>query len=317
MAVTKHKLIGMLQYMRPAYSTTELIFSERYLEPVFGKPDEHGNYILVLGDRPNICFTAHTDTVHRQEGIQTLQIDNDIVTTTTGSCLGADCTTGLWLMLGMIEAGIEGVYVAHAAEEIGGLGSTALVNDRPAWLIEVDAVISFDRFGTSSIITHQGGQRTASDEFAMSLSSVLGMGMSADQYGTYTDSLEYAGVIPECTNISVGYYDQHTTRESQDLLFAERLLERLIAADWSALSIVRNPDVHEGFMVPYGSYNDSEDEMEELCSLERLVLDRPTEVAKLLYEYGITLDVICDELGLEYSDRAWYIDNPNINYYHA
>ena len=317
MAVTKHKLIGMLQYMRPAYSTTELIFNERYLEPVFGKPDEHGNYTLVLGDRPNICFTAHTDTVHKQEGIQTLQIEDDIVTTMTGSCLGADCTTGLWLMLGMIEAGIEGVYVAHAAEEIGGIGSTALVKDRPAWLIEVDAVISFDRFGTSSIITHQGGQRTASDEFAVSLSSILGMGMSADQYGTYTDSLEYAGVIPECTNLSVGYYDQHTTRESQDLLFAERLLERLIEADWSALAIVRNPDTYEEFKGSYGSYDDSEDEMEELCSLERLVLDRPTEVAKLLYEYGITLDVICDELGLDYSDRSWYLDNPNINYYHA
>ena len=91
MAVTKHKLVAMLQHMRPAYSTTELIFNERYLEPVFGKPDEHGNYTLVLGDRPNVCFTAHTDTVHKQEGIQTLKIEDDVVTSVTGSCLGADC----------------------------------------------------------------------------------------------------------------------------------------------------------------------------------------------------------------------------------
>ena len=316
MAVTKHKLIGMLQYMRPAYSTTELIFNERYLEPVFGKPDEHGNYILVLGDRPNVCFTAHTDTVHKQEGIQTLKIEDDVVTSSTGSCLGADCATGLWLMLGMIEAGVEGVYVAHAAEEIGGIGSSALVKDSPAWLIEIDAVISFDRFGTTSIITHQGGQRTASDEFALSLSAILCMNMGIDQYGTYTDSLEYAGVVPECTNISVGYYDQHTTRESQDLRFAEVLLESLIQADWSALAIFRNPDVYEPFKSSYGSYMDSDDEVEELNSLEKLVLDRPTEVAKLLYEYGITLDVICDELGLDYADRSWYL-NDNINYYHA
>ena len=309
--VTKHLLVNLLQYMRPAYSTTELLFNERYLEPVFGKPDEHGNYTLVLGDRPNICFTAHTDTVHKQEGIQTLKIEDDIVTSITGSCLGADCTTGLWLMLGMIDAGVEGVYVAHAAEEIGGIGSAALVKDRPAWLIEVDAVISFDRFGTTSIITHQGGQRTASDEFALSLASILDINLSTDQYGTYTDSLEYAGVIPECTNISVGYFDQHTTRESQDLHFAEVLLERLIEADWSALAIFRNPDVYEPFSLSYDAYVDSQEEAEELRSLEKLVLDRPTEVAKLLHEYGITLDVICDELGLDYADKSWYTDHNN------
>ena len=246
MTVTKHKLISMLQYMRPAYSITEKMFCDKYLLPVFGAPDAHGNYTKVIGTRPNITFTAHTDTVHRAEGIQTLKIEDDYVTTTSGSCLGADCTTGIWLMLGMIAEGIEGVYVAHAAEEIGGLGSTALVKDRPAWLNEIDIVISFDRFGLDSIITHQGGMRTASDEFASSLADALDMpNLQPDKHGSYTDSLEYAGIVPECTNLSVGYFDQHTARESQDLRFAEVLLERLIEARWDTLAIVRNPDSQE------------------------------------------------------------------------
>ena len=53
----------------------------------------------------------------------------------TSSCLGADCTTGIWLIMNMIEAKvIEGVYVIHAAEEVGCKGSRALVADDPEWL---------------------------------------------------------------------------------------------------------------------------------------------------------------------------------------
>lgn len=316
MTVTKHKLISMLQYMRPAYSITEKVFCDRYLLPVFGEPDAHGNYTKIIGTRPNIAFTAHTDTVHKVEGIQTLKIEDDYATTTNGSCLGADCTTGLWIMLGMIAEGVEGVYVAHAAEEIGGIGSTALVKDRPAWLNEIDIVISFDRFGLDSVITHQGGMRTASDDFAMSLATALDMpNLRPDKYGTYTDSLEYASIVPECTNLSVGYFDQHTARESQDLRFAEVLLERLVEARWDTLAIMRDPDSQEReFNDMWGPYKTTDDRA-EVASLERLLTDRPGEMSELLFEYGFTLDGLCDELKLGYSDKSFYMDVPNFSYY--
>lgn len=307
---TVHTLIAMAQYMRPAYSQTESLFCERYLEPIFGKPDVHGNYIKVVGNRPNIAFTAHTDTVHRMEGIQTLKVEGDLLTTVTGSCLGADCTTGLWLMMGMIKAGVEGVYVAHAAEEIGGIGSQNLVKDRPAWLIEIDAVISFDRFGTDSIITHQGGRRTASDEFAVTLASVLDLPLKADTTGTYTDSVEYAEIVPECTNLSVGYYDQHTKRESQDLHYAQILLERLIAARWEALAIVRDPtylDVLSYYQWGDTVYDNHEGDDKTIDALELLLTDRPTMMANLLFEYGFTVEGLCEELDLGYSDVDYYL----------
>lgn len=300
-------LIEMLVYMRPAYSNTESVFCEKYLAPAFGKPDVHGNYIKVIGDRPNIAFTAHTDTVHREEGIQKLQMEGDFVGATTGSCLGADCTTGLWLMLGMIEAGVEGVYVAHAAEEIGGIGSTKLVADRPSWLNEIDAVISFDRFGTDSVITHQGGLRTASDEFAVTLASALDLPLKPDTTGTYTDSVEYAEIVPECTNISVGYYDQHTKRESQDLHFAQILLERLIEARWDTLVIVRDPTYLDALdYSSTGGYLDEEDE-QNIDAMKRLLTDRPTSMANLLFEYGFTVEGLCEELDLDYSDVDYYL----------
>ena len=309
MQVTTKLLIDMTCHMRPAYSDAEKDFCKTYLQPVFGEPDRHGNYIKVIGNRPDIAFTAHTDTVHVTDGIQSLLVEDDFLTTMTGSCLGADCTTGLWLMLGMIEAGVEGVYIAHAAEEIGGIGSAALVKDNPVWLDDLVACISFDRYGTESIITHQGGSRTASDEIAASLALALDMPfLKPDTGGTYTDSLEYAHIVPECSNISVGYYAQHSVRESQDLLFAEMLLERLIEADWDLLMIKRHPSVdirEEDY--PGASYEDDEEEI-ALAKIDDLLFNYPQRVAQVLLEYGITAEMLSEEMGIE-------VENDQINYY--
>lgn len=310
-------LVEWLRFKRPAYSLTEKYFCEKYLEPIFGKPDEHGNYIKIIGDHPTIAFTAHTDTVHKTEGIQHLEIEDNIVRAINSNCLGADCTTGLWLLAGMIEAGIEGVYVAHAAEEIGGIGSTALVKDDPHWLRSLDACISFDRFGKGSVITHQSCGRTASDAFAVSLGDALGLGMAPDAWGTYTDSMEYADIVPECSNISVGYDHQHTAKETQDLLFAQILLERLIEADWSSLAIERDPTLIEyagtspWYSSGYSNYGSSSsaDDKKEIRALARLVEDRPEDIAQLLFEYGFNIDAVSDELGLEYSSRYHYLED--------
>jgi hypothetical protein len=44
------------------------------------------------------------------------------------NCLGADCTTGVWLILEMIKANVPGVYVIHSDEEVGGKGARDMVN---------------------------------------------------------------------------------------------------------------------------------------------------------------------------------------------
>lgn len=231
--------LEMLSYMRPQGSKYQNKFCNRYLMPVFGKPDAHGNYTLIVGNQPRVAFMSHHDTVHLTSGRQTVLIDGDFAVSPSTECLGADCTTGVYIMLSMIEAGVEGVYVVHAAEEVGCIGSRAMVTSNPAWLDHVDAAISLDRKGYSSVITHQMGMRTCSDAFANSLADVLDLGMETDDTGSYTDSNEYADVIPECTNISVGYFSQHTSKETQDLVFIETLVDAMINADWSKLVIKR------------------------------------------------------------------------------
>ena len=304
-----YSLIEMLRYKRPEGSQTQKEFCKRFLEPTFGLPDLHGNYILSVGDNPNLCFTAHHDTVHRLEGMQSVLVINDVVSVadaTTSSCLGADCTTGIWLIMNMIEAKVKGVYVIHAAEEVGCKGSRALVADNPEWLRHIDAVISFDRFGDKSVITHQMGLRTASEEFAGSFADALYMSqLVADDGGSYTDSNEYASVVSECTNISVGYYGQHGVNETQDLVYAEFLCDSLVNADWDMLLFKRDPAVVEDTWGNWGVSGSSHDE-DNIEALKTLIQDHPHKVAELLDGWGVKYYSLMEEADID--DSKYYGD---------
>jgi hypothetical protein len=291
-----YSLIEMLRYKRPEGSVTQREFCKRFLEPVFGAPDPHGNYIKIIGDKPRVAFMSHHDTVHSQAGMQTPYICEDFVYIDQ-DCLGADCTTGIYIMLSMIELGIEGVYVVHAAEEVGCVGSSAIVRDDPLWLSHVDIAISFDRFGTTSIITHQMSERTCSDAFARSFADELGMWHVPDTKGSFTDSNEYRGVIAECTNLSVGYYHQHSKKESQDLQYLDSLLEALAQVDWSKLVVDREPQIEyddSWFMRGYSSSYKGEESDED--DMYDFVHNNPQFVADYLESFGISVDDMVEEL---------------------
>ena len=310
-----YSLIEMLTYKRPVGTTTQREFCKRFIEPMFGAADAHGNYTLIIGDKPNICFTAHYDTVHKTAGRQKIVVTQDIASvdpiSKDSNCLGADCTTGIWLILGMIEANIKGVYVIHQAEESGCKGSRALVKDYPMWLGDIDAVISFDRYGKDSIITHQSGARTCSNEFADSLTQALDMyNLFPDSGGSYTDSNEYASDVSECTNLSVGYMNQHCKNETQDLAHADFLLEKLIKADWSKLVFKRDPNIYEyvdygwrsSYKLPYG-YDDRyggyyDKDWDNVQTLEWMLQEYALEMAEHLDSMGFTAEALCDELNL-------------------
>jgi len=306
-----NKLIEMLRYMRPEGSETQLDFCDEFLKPTFGHPDALGNYTVQVGVNPRLCFTAHHDTVHKTGGMQAVVVSNGVASVAdavNSSCLGADCTTGIWLMLNMIEAGIHGTYVVHAAEEVGCRGSSALVFDNPEWLDHTDAVISFDRFGDTSVITHQMGVRTASDEFAKSFADALSLPqLKSDTRGSYTDSNEYARVVAECTNISVGYYNQHSSTETQDLRFAEVLLKHLLEADWSKIVIHRDPNSYEEDWDSWGGSLGSYDYRQRgVSDMVAIVEDNPETVASLLEFLGYTPDSLLDDCD-QYN--GGYIDN--------
>lgn len=322
--MTQPTLLELLRYKRFEGSVTQAAFCQTFLEPVFGDPDVSGNYIHIIPDKdglnPRVCFAAHHDTVHKTEGFQEVKVAHGFAYSGSNECLGADCTTGVWLILEMIAAQIPGVYVIHAAEEVGCKGSSVLVASDPDWLSDLKAVISFDRYGTDSIITHQMGFRTASEAFSDSLEGILGLGLRSDPTGSYTDSNEYADVVSECTNISVGYYNQHTAKESQDLEYAEELRDALLKADWSKLVFARNPRVIErddySWMRNWGKsydYYSGKEERNDLEEMEQLIRDYPDVIADMLQDWGFNKHNLLESMEEFAYDDAEFI-NQKVSY---
>lgn len=161
--------------------------------------------------------------------------------------LGADDKAGMYCMLKLIEANVPGLYVFHMGEEVGCVGSKFYAKENVELLSKMKRCISFDRKDTGDIIHTQRGRRCCSDAFVDSFASELEIGMPkgtrfSGTTGVYTDSAEYAHIIPECTNLSVGYYSQHTEDEHQDAYFLTQLLvPALIEVEWSSLETKRDP----------------------------------------------------------------------------
>lgn len=204
--------------------------------------DSFGNRYVIVGDAPHHhLFTCHLDTYPLVRTVEksTIIDEGDIIRTDGTTLLGADDKAGMTVMLSMIKAQVPGIYGFFLAEEIGRLGSKHAANSSE-WqtlLAHVKAIISFDRRGTSSIITHQGGIQTCSDSYANKLVqafSTVGLEMEPDDTGSATDSLSFFNSYKhlDCTNISVGYGNVHSTSEFQDITFLETLCEACITMKW-------------------------------------------------------------------------------------
>lgn len=246
-------LAEMHSYCRPHGSGAENAFRARYLAEFKPVRDPFGNLHVTVGPTSRILFSCHTDTVARHEGRQGVYIDAGQYLRLTerarliqGACLGADDTVGVFLMREMILAGVPGHYVFHYGEEAGCLGSRSIAYHRPEFLEQFDAAIAFDRKDLGDVITHQCGSRTSSDAFALALADNLNATMPGFVYapsdrGLYTDTNSYADIIPECTNLSIGYTSAHGSAEAVDVAHVLRLRRALLAVSWADLPIERDP----------------------------------------------------------------------------
>ena len=212
--------------------------------------DEHGNYFYKIGNT-RTAFTSHFDTACKDQVDVVFKIEGDIIRTNGKSILGADDKAGVTILLYMISKKVPGLYCFFIGEEVGCIGSGKASKDN--MFKEYDRMVSFDRRGTSSIITFQSSKRCCSSEFANQLSSEykkVGMNMIPDDTGVYTDSAEFTGVIPECTNISVGYYKEHTFDEHQDMAHLIKIANASVKINWESLVTKRNAK-----LVEYKPYN--------------------------------------------------------------
>jgi hypothetical protein len=220
------------------------------------KEDEFGNLFIKIGES-DVMFTSHLDTATSSLSEVVHVIDGVNIKTDGKSILGADDKAGVTIMLHMIENNIPGLYYFFLGEEVGCVGSRKVASKYKEEKEEgINKVISFDRRGTTSIITYQSGSRCCSDKFGDELSRQLNLADDSFAYkndttGLLTDSIQFVKLYAECTNISVGYQNEHTYNEVQDIEHLEKLAEACLKVDWNSLPVDRDPSKTE---YNYGSY---------------------------------------------------------------
>ncbi len=256
------EILAMLAYRRPMGSVSEAEFIDRFIGPL-GPQEIAGNLMVRIphpnGEHSRTMFSCHTDTVHREGGMQDVLFDSEIGWVYKGDHrpLGADDGAGCWLLLQLIKHGVPGTYMFHAGEECGGIGSGRMSTEEVAFLGQFDRAIAFDRKSTTDVITHQRGERCASQDFAKALAEALNTADQTFAYepcssGVFTDTANYTEIIPECTNLSVGYEDEHTGDEMLDMQHLLQLAAAIVKIDWDSLPTKRDPKVIES---KWGKYS--------------------------------------------------------------
>lgn len=232
------KLISMLEYRRPAFSYTEEEFIERFILPAHpsARKDGFNNIIIDTCENPTNIFSCHTDTVDHVDGFREVLYDGvtNMLTANGNEILGADDGAGVYILLEMIEHNKPGRYIFHRDEECGGTGAAWIADHTPELFDGIKNAIAFDRMGDSDVIDTMFNGKIATDQFVNRLCESL-----SDRHtkatGTFTDTALYYGYVLNCTNISVGYYGQHTGSEMLDLEHFSWLVEKVKTIDWNKL----------------------------------------------------------------------------------
>ena len=155
-------------------------------------------------------------------------------------------------MLNMIENKIPGLYYFFRGEE-GLLAPTSTWGSKNALkkygdiFKKYDRCIAFDRKKKYSVITHQMWQECCSPEFATALISEFkksGLPYQEDDGGFWCDSGTFIEDIPECTNLSVGYDNEHTFKEYLDIEYLENLCDAVLNIEWEKLPTKRDPSIY-------------------------------------------------------------------------
>jgi len=238
---TLYELLRKVRYQ----GTEKATFMELLIPNKQFFKDSKGKFMfgyVQVGDSKT-TFTCHLDTVETHRVGLTKKVFLDPVTNqlfANNQVLGADDGAGVALLCHMIAEQVAGHYFFFAGEEIGGIGSRYLAYNFDTLFptLELDRAIAFDRKGTSDVVVSQFCGECCSDSFALALCKGLGTRYKPAN-GSFTDTANFVNFIPECTNVSVGYYNEHSKNEYLDLTYLQSLAKRVCEIDWESLPTSR------------------------------------------------------------------------------
>lgn len=237
----KETFLKLTEYTIPFKHEYKL---EKYL-PKGYKKDSTGNYYLEIG-KSETLFTTHLDTYSDKYEKVNHVIEGDIIKTDGTTILGGDNKLGMCILLYMIEKNIPGTYYFFLGEEpilSGGLyGSRNALVSNPDFFKKFKRAVAFDRKQTGSVVLRQVARFCCSNKFADTLAEELtdlGITSKADPNAYYTDTATFLDIIPECTNISAGGWNEHYKTEYVDLSYTKQVAEAACKIDWENLPTER------------------------------------------------------------------------------
>lgn len=166
------------------------------------------NYILVEGDIP-IILLAHLDTVDEAGKNYQLIYDKSQGIATGLYSLGFDDKAGVAAILKLLVRGYRPHIIFCHDEEIGCLGSEALITDFSVCPLEPfpKYMIQIDRRGTNDCVFYD-------DDNKKFISYIESFGYYKEAMGSFTD---IATIAPQWlisgVNLSTGYFNEHTSNE--------------------------------------------------------------------------------------------------------
>ena len=227
----RFKLLTLINRREPDFNLVNQILKGRAI----ADDEIDGVYYIIIGE-PKVIYTAHYDTAGDSDvELVAKQHMPHVITNGNKGILGADDKSGLTVISFMIEHNVPGLYLFFGDEESGASQSRdwAETDFYTRYKLPIGSIVSaiaFDRKGYGDVIQTQRGKQCCSMQYAETLSTILSMGgfhyRPAD--GVYTDTANMIYKIPECTNLSIGYYNQHTDAETQDMLFLHKMVNFMI-----------------------------------------------------------------------------------------
>ena len=172
-------------------------------------------FVYSAGKIP-ILLVAHMDTVHRSTPTVCKSEDGEIYMAPEG--IGGDDRAGIYAIMKIIEKHDCHVLFTQG-EESGGTGARAFVQSgiKP----NINFIIEPDRKGNNDAVFYDCGNT----EFIDFVEEMTGF---KEQYGTFSDiSIIAPSFNRAAVNLSVGYYNQHTSYEHIRMSDVEKTIEAM------------------------------------------------------------------------------------------
>ena len=178
------------------------------LKKYYRKVKSGNGFLFARGNMP-IMLVAHIDTVHKEQcNINNifLSLDGNVLTSNVG--IGGDDRCGVYMIMYILKNTALRPYVLFCEdEEIGGIGSNKFVKRYNSNNLKLNYIIQLDRAYSNDSVYYDLDNK----DFEKYINK---FGFET-AIGSFTDichlcpALNCAGV-----NLSCGYYNQHTTKET-------------------------------------------------------------------------------------------------------